>query len=67
MCYYINSCNAEPGYKSRHKTDQDSIQSVSQSTERYTGSDKKNQRKKVNNFLPIIFSICFGCSKEPSH
>ena len=21
----------------------------------------------VNIFLPIIFSICFGCSKEPSH
>ena len=25
------------------------------------------QRKIVNIFLPIIFSICFGCSKEPSH
>ena len=23
--------------------------------------------KIVNIFLPIIFSICFGCSKEPSH
>ena len=23
--------------------------------------------KIVNNFLPIIFSICFGCTKEPSH
>ena len=21
----------------------------------------------VNIFLPISFSICFGCSKEPSH
>ena len=21
----------------------------------------------VDIFLPIIFSICFGCSKEPSH
>ena len=20
-----------------------------------------------NIFLPLIFSICFGCSKEPSH
>ena len=30
-------------------------------------SNKKNQRKIVNIFLPIIFSICFGCSKEPSH
>ena len=27
----------------------------------------KFQRKVVNIFLPIIFSICFGCSKEPSH
>ena len=25
------------------------------------------QRKNVNIFLPIILSICFGCSKEPSH
>ena len=25
------------------------------------------QRKIVIIFLPIIFSICFGCSKEPSH
>ena len=25
------------------------------------------QRKSVNIFLTIIFSICFGCSKEPSH
>ena len=34
----------------------------------YTGLDKQNfQRKIVNIFLPIIFSICFGCSKEPSH
>ena len=23
--------------------------------------------KIVNIFLPVIFSICFGCSKEPSH
>ena len=23
--------------------------------------------KIVNIFLPIIFSICFGCSREPSH
>ena len=29
--------------------------------------NKKFQRKIVNIFLPIIFSICFGCSKEPSH
>ena len=28
---------------------------------------QKNQRKIVNNFLPIIYSICFGCSKYPSH
>ena len=27
---------------------------------------KKNQRKIANIFLAIIFSICFGCSKEPS-
>ena len=34
----------------------------------YTGLDKqKNQRKVVNIFLPIVFSLCFGCSKEPSH
>ena len=32
------------------------------------GLDKpKIQRKIVNIFLSIIFSICFGCSKEPSH
>ena len=29
--------------------------------------NKKIQRKIVNIFLPIIFSIWFGCSKEPSH
>ena len=29
--------------------------------------NKKNQLKIVNISLPIIFSICFGCSKEPSH
>ena len=29
--------------------------------------NKNFQRKIVNIFLPIIFSICFGCSKEPSH
>ena len=28
---------------------------------------KKNQHKIVNIFLPIIFSICFVCSKEPPH
>ena len=28
---------------------------------------KKLQRKIVNIFLPIIISICLGCSKEPSH
>ena len=34
----------------------------------YTGLDKqKNSRKIVNIFLPIIFSVCFGWSKEPSH
>ena len=36
----------------------------------YTGLDEqkqKNLRKIVNIFLPIIFSKCFGCSKEPSH
>ena len=26
--------------------------------------NKKVQRKIVNIFLPIIFSICLGCSKE---
>ena len=32
------------------------------------GLDKqKKQGKIVNIFLPIIFSICFGCSKEPSN
>ena len=32
------------------------------------GLDKQNiQRKTVNIFLPIIFGISFGCSKEPSH
>ena len=31
------------------------------------GLDKqKIQRKIVNIFLPIIFSMCFGCSKKPS-
>ena len=28
---------------------------------------KNFQRKIVNIFLPIILSICSGCSKEPSH
>ena len=28
---------------------------------------KKNQRKIENIYFPIIFGICFGCSKEPSH
>ena len=28
--------------------------------------DKIVQHKIVNIFLPIIFNICFGCSKEPS-
>ena len=33
-----------------------------------TGLDEqKSQRKIVNSFLPINFSICFGCSNEPSH
>ena len=34
-----------------------------------TGLDKQKtfERKIVNIFLPIIFNICFGCSKEPSH
>ena len=31
------------------------------------GLDKENQRKIVNIFLPISFSLCFGGSKEPSH
>ena len=32
------------------------------------GLDKQSvQRKIVIIFLPIIFSICFGCSKESSH
>ena len=25
------------------------------------------QRRIVNIFLPISFTICFGCTKEPSH
>ena len=29
--------------------------------------NKKNQCKIVNISIPIIVSICFGCSKEPSH
>ena len=29
--------------------------------------NKNFQRKIVNIFLPINFSICFGCSKEPFH
>ena len=29
--------------------------------------NKNVQSKIVNIFLPIIFSICFGCSKESSH
>ena len=32
------------------------------------GLDKKKiQRKIIDIFLPISFSICFGCSKELSH
>ena len=34
----------------------------------YIGLDEQFfQRNIVNIFLPIIFSIPFGCSKEPSH
>ena len=34
----------------------------------YFVSETKNfQHKILNIFLPIVFSICFGCSKEPSH
>ena len=34
----------------------------------YISLDKQNfLRKIVNIFLRLIFSICFGCSKEPSH
>ena len=29
--------------------------------------NKNFQRKIVNIFFPTAFSICFGCSKEPSH
>ena len=36
-------------------------------TTEHNGPAKKNQRKIVNIFLSIIFSICFKCSKEPSH
>ena len=33
-----------------------------------TGLDKqKFQGKILNIFLPIILSLCFGCSKVPSH
>ena len=33
----------------------------------YLGLDKQNQQKIVNIFLAISISICFGCSKAPSH
>ena len=37
-------------------------------TVQYIGLNKHFfQRKIVNIFLRIICSICFGCSKEPSH
>ena len=29
--------------------------------------NKNFHRKIINIFLPIIYSICFGCSKEQSH
>ena len=29
--------------------------------------NKNVQHKIVNTFTPITLSICFGCSKEPSH
>ena len=33
----------------------------------HAGLDKKIfHHKIVNDFLPISFNICFGCSKEPS-
>ena len=46
----------------------DDCQSLPQSMEvKYIGLDKHNLLGKiVNIFLPIIFSICFGCPKEPS-
>ena len=35
---------------------------------KHMGLDKQIcERNIVNNFLPICFNICFGCSKEPSH
>ena len=35
---------------------------------KYGNITKKTfQCESVNFFLPTIFSICFGCSKEPSH
>ena len=34
---------------------------------RFSQINKDFQRKIVNIVLPINFSICFGCSKEPSH
>ena len=33
----------------------------------YVRINKNVERKSVNNAQPINFSICFGCSKEPSH
>ena len=32
-----------------------------------TGLETKFQREIVNIYLPHNFSICFGCSKEPSY
>ena len=39
----------------------------SEENEEAEEGNKKIQHKIVNIFLSIIFSICFGCSKEPSH
>ena len=33
----------------------------------YVQINKIFKRKIVNIFLPIIFYVCLGCSKEPSH
>ena len=37
------------------------------SSKSLTEINKNNQRKIAVNFLSMIFSRCFGCSKEPSH
>ena len=55
-----------PKYHPHYAITYGAVNSVTLTT--FIGLDKRKiQRKIVNICLPIILSICCGCSKEPSH